>query len=159
MGCPPAGIEGPKPLSSARLGGRQAAGRSWSVRGRSFTLLPERFCIQRLPADAQLDLGRFREASWYSITRTQAEVSVVAPDDVDVGAAEREPGWSCLQVEGPLDLGMLGVLAGISRVLADAGVSLFSVSTFATDYVLLRSIDLERALLALRAAGALVKEG
>ena len=53
---------------------------------------------------------------------------------------------------------MVGVLAGISRVLADAGVSIFSVSTFDTDYVLLRSADLARALAALRAAGALVKE-
>ncbi len=140
------------------MGGRQAAGSNRTIRGRSFTLLPERFCIQRLPADAQLDLGRFHEASWYSITRTQDEVSVVAPEAVDVGAVEREPGWSCLQLEGPLDLGMVGVLAGILRVLADAGVSIFSVSTFDTDYVLLKSVDLARALAALRAAGALVKE-
>jgi hypothetical protein len=131
---------------------------SRSIRGRSFTLLPERFCIQRLPVDAQLDLGRFREASWYSITRTQDEVSVVAPETVDVGAAERDQGWSCLQLEGPLDLGIVGVLAGISRVLADASVSIFSVSTFDTDYVLLKSVDLARALAALRAGGALVKE-
>ncbi len=84
---------------------------------------------------------------------------MVAPEGVDLGAAEREPGWSCLKLEGPLDLGMVGVLAGISRVLADAGVSIFSVSTFDTDYVLVRSADLERALTALRAAGALVKGG
>jgi hypothetical protein len=153
-----AGSEGPEPLSSETLGGRQVSERSRSVRGRSFTLLPERFCIQRLPADAPLDLLRFLGASWYSITRTQDELSIVAPEHVDVGAAEREPGWSCLQLEGPLDLGMVGVLAGILRVLADAGVSIFSVSTFDTDYVLLRSVDLERALGALRAAGALVKE-
>jgi len=141
------------------LGGRQATGRGGSVRGRSFRLLPERFCIQRLPAGALLDLGRLSQASWYSITRTQDEVSVVAPEDVDVGAAAREPGWSCLQLEGPLDLEMVGVLAGISRVLADAGVSIFAVSTFDTDYVLFRSSDLERALGSLREAGALVKEG
>jgi len=128
------------------------------LRGRSFTLLPEPFCIQRLAAGAQLDLGRFRDAAWYSITRTQNELSVVAPEAVDVGAAERELGWACLQLEGPLDLGMVGVLAGISRVLADAGVSLFSVSTFDTDHVLIRRVDLERGLAALRAAGALVKE-
>jgi hypothetical protein len=54
---------------------------------------------------------------------------------------------------------MVGVLAGISRVLADAGVSIFCVATFDTDYVLLRSVDLERGLAALRAGGALVKEG
>lgn len=141
------------------MGGRQAAGRNGSVRGRSFTLLPERFCIQRLPAGAQLDLGRLSQASWYSITRTQDEVSIVAPDGIDLGAAQREPGWSCLQLEGPLDLGMVGVLAGILRVLADAGVSIFAVSTFDTDYVLLRSSDLEPALGALRDAGALVREG
>jgi hypothetical protein len=133
--------------------------RSRSVAGRSFLLLPGRFCIQRLPADAKLSPESFRDASWYSITRTQDEVSVVAPEDLDLGAAEREPGWSCLKLEGPLDLGIVGVLAGISRVLADAGVSIFSVSTFETDYVLIRSVDSDRALAALRAAGALVQEG
>jgi hypothetical protein len=141
------------------LGGRQTGGGSRSVRGRSFTLLPERFCIQRLPVDAPLDLGRLGHASWWSITRTRDELSVVAPEDLELGATEREPGWSCLKLEGPLDLGMVGVLAGISRVLADAGVSLFCVSTFDTDYILVRSLELERALLALRAGGALVKEG
>ena len=147
------------PLSCGTLGGKQAAGSSGSVLGRSFTLLPERFCIQRLPAGEQLDLGRLGQASWWSITRTRDEVSVVAPEGLDLGATEREPGWSCLKLEGPLDLGMVGVLAGISHVLAEAGVSIFSVSTFDTDYVLLRSVDLERALAALRTAGALVKEG
>jgi hypothetical protein len=141
------------------LGGRQTGGRSRSIRGRSFVLLPGRFCIQRFPADAKLSPERFREASWYSITRTQDEVSVVAPEQLDLGATRREPGWSCLKLEGPLDLGMVGVLAGISRALADAGVSIFCVSTFDTDYVLLRSVDLERGLAALRAGGALVKEG
>jgi hypothetical protein len=141
------------------LGGRQTGGRSRSVRGRSFRLLPGRFCIQRLPADAKLRLERFREASWYSITRTQDEVSVVAPEDLELGATEREPGWSCLRLEGPLDLGMVGVLAGISHVLADAGVSIYCVATFQTDYILVRSVDLERAVAALRAGGGLVKEG
>jgi hypothetical protein len=141
------------------LGGRQTGGRRESIRGRRLALLPERFCIQRLPADAALDLGRFCRASWYSITRTPDELSVVAPEEVDLAAAAREPGWACLKVEGPLDLGMVGVLAGISRALADAGVSIFSVSTFETDYILLRNTDLECALSALRAAGALVKEG
>ena len=141
------------------MGGRQTGGSSRSVRGRSFQLLPGRFCIQRLPADAKLSLERFRETSWYSITRTQDEVSVVAPEDLELGATEREPGWSCLKLEGPLDLGMVGVLAGITHVLADAGVSIFCVATFDTDYVLVRSVDLERAVAALRAGGGLVKEG
>jgi hypothetical protein len=84
---------------------------------------------------------------------------VVAPEDLELGATEREPGWSCLKLEGPLDLGMVGVLAGISHVLADAGLSIFCVATFDTDYVLVRSVDLERAVAALRAGGGLVQEG
>ena len=64
-----------------------------------------------------------------------------------------ERGWRCLRVEGPLDFSEIGVLASLSSVLATTGVSLFAISTFDTDYLLVGEADLERSVTALREAG------
>jgi len=62
-------------------------------------------------------------------------------------------GWRSLGVEGPLDFSEIGVLVSIAQPLAEAGVSILAIGTFDTDYVLVRSDDLERALATLAAAG------
>jgi hypothetical protein len=121
-----------------------------------FALRPESFCIHRLPPGHPVDLARLKDASWYSVTRTSDELSIVAPEGFDPGPGDRQPGWSCLQIAGPLDLAMVGVIAAISRVLADARVSLFAISTHDTDYILVRKHDLETAIRALTAAGHVV---
>jgi len=118
-----------------------------------FIVRPESFGIHRLPPDRPVDLARLSTAFWYSVTRTSDEVSVVAPDSIDPGPGDREPGWSCLQVAGILDFSMVGVIAGISGVLAAANVSLFAVSTYNTDYILVKTSDLDAAIRALIAAG------
>src|SRR5687768_4543307 len=109
-----------------------------------FVLRPESFCIHRLPPDRKLDC--FGGASWYSVTRTNDELSVIAPVDVDPGPGDRQPGWSCLQVADILGFEMVGVIAGISRVLAEANVSIFTVSTYNTDHVFVRTDDVETAV-------------
>ena len=91
------------------------------------------------------------------ITRTDGEVSVVcdttkAPAD----ATNREDGWRALKVCGPLDFGLVGILAKISSTLADAGVPLFAVSTYDTDYVLVKSENLTTAIAALHDGGCVV---
>lgn len=68
-----------------------------------------------------------------------------------------EPGWRALGVEGPLDFGLTGVLSSIAQPLADAGVSIFAVSTFDTDYVLVRESSLVAAVRALEGAGHVVE--
>ena len=65
----------------------------------------------------------------------------------------REGGWRALRVAGLLDFGLTGVLASLVGPLADAGVPVFALGTFDTDWLLVRAGDLERALDALRAAG------
>ena len=127
--------------------------------GLTFVLRPEFFCIHRLPPDRHVDLDRFGAASWYSMTRTDDELSVIAPDDVDLGPGDRQAGWSCLQIAGILDFAMVGVIAGISRVLAEANVGIFTISTYNTDYILVRTVDLETAVPALTAAGHVVTAG
>jgi hypothetical protein len=124
-----------------------------------FVLRPESFCIHRLPPDRRLDLDGFAAAAWYSVTRTKDELSVVAPRDIDPGPGDRQPGWSCLQVADTLDFGMVGVIAGISRVIAAANVSLFTVSTYNTDHVFVRTDDVETAVRVLTAAGHVVTRG
>ena len=124
--------------------------------GLTFVLRPESFCIHRLPPDRQVNLDRFGAVSWYSVTRTNDELSVIAPAEVDVGPGDRQPGWSCLQIGAILDFGKVGVLAGISRILAEAKVSILTVSTYNTDYILVRTSDVETAIRALAAAGHVV---
>jgi uncharacterized protein len=124
--------------------------------GLRFVVRPESFCIYQLPRDHPLDFARLSTASWYSVTRTDDELSVVAPDDMDSGPGERQGGWSCLQIAATLDLALGGVIADISRALAEAKVSIFTVSTYNTDYVLVKTADLEAAISALRHAGHVV---
>ena len=89
-----------------------------------------------------------------SIARTDDEISVVCETaNVPERPISREDGWRAFKVEGPLDFSLVGILANISRALADAGVGLFAVSTYNTDYILVKKENLLRALEALRAAG------
>lgn len=127
--------------------------------GLTFVLRPEVFCIHRLPPDATRHLAPLSSAAWYAITRTEHELSVVAPEAVDTGLGKRECGWSCLSVAGVLDFGEIGVMAGIAQVLASANVSLFAVSSYDTDHVLVRTADLQTAIDALTAAGHAVTQG
>jgi len=69
------------------------------------------------------------------------------PDDV-----QHTAGWRALKVRGPLDFGLVGFLAGLSATLADAGVSIFAISTYDTDFILVRDDQLEAAVEALKGA-------
>jgi predicted glycoside hydrolase/deacetylase ChbG (UPF0249 family) len=115
-------------------------------------ILPGRHAVCRLPADHPWPLPP-GEAGLFSITRTADELSVVCLESRAPGGARVEGGWRCLRVRGPLDLALVGVMASLTRCLADAGVSLFALSTFDTDLLLVREADLERAASALQAAG------
>src|SRR5205814_10025924 len=95
-----------------------------------------------------VDKGPFR-----SVTRTEHEVSVVCRDhDVPEGESV-DRGWTVLETIGPLDFSLTGVIASLVEPLAQAGVPIFLISTFESDYVLVRSSDLGRAVDALEDAG------
>jgi hypothetical protein len=78
---------------------------------------------------------------------------MVLPEAEAPAAGQIEPGWRALKVAGPLDLSLTGILAALAIPLATERIGLFAVSTYDTDYVLVREADLERAQAALRAAG------
>src|ERR1700730_15262265 len=116
------------------------------------TLLSERFAISRLAADASVPDWAMR-GSFFSVTRTGDELSVVSEiSQVPVGV-ESQPGWRVLKVRGPFVLSEIGVLAALAAPLAEAKISLFGVSTFDTDYLLLEYETFPAAIAALERAG------
>ncbi len=118
----------------------------------TFTVLEGDYSIHRLPPESDLPVVP-RETAFSSITRTDEEITVVCPSAIDLKSEHTEPGWSVLKVIGPLDFSLTGILAGISRVLSDAEISLFALSTWDTDYILIKSCDKEKAIKALTGAG------
>lgn len=118
------------------------------------TTLDGRFAVCRLDADAPIP--SWPSGAFISITRTPDELSIVCdessvPDDI---RAERD--WRALRVEGPIPFEVTGVAAGITAPLAAAGISVFLVATFDTDYLLVKAEAYERAVDALRGSGIAV---
>lgn len=119
-------------------------------------VLKESFAVCRLPPAEPLPgwagKGAFRTVSW-----TADELSVVCPDEQVPTEVTAERGFSCLQVVGPLVFDAVGVMASLTTALASAGISIFAISTFDTDYLLVRQRDLPDAIDALREAGQIVQ--
>lgn len=112
-----------------------------------FELLKGRFAVCALTKPV-LPQGEF-----VSLTMSGGEVSLVCEEENAPSACKAELGWRALRVKGPLDFSLVGILAHISSVLAEAGVSLFAVSTYETDYVLIKEENATRAIEALKAKG------
>jgi len=116
----------------------------------NITVLPEDFCVCKVQRMDQIDFS----GDFLFIGKTDQELSLVCaaaavPDD----ALERENGWKAFRIEGTLDFSLVGILAELSGLLARQGISIFAVSTYDTDYVLVKGEKLAPALQALRAAG------
>jgi len=115
-------------------------------------VLSGRFAVCRLPADAAVpawaDAGGF-----VSVTRTAHELSVLCAEERVPADVRSEAGFRALMLEGPFDFSAVGILASVASPLAEGGVSLFAVSTFDTDYVLVKDERLADALRVLAAAG------
>jgi hypothetical protein len=120
-------------------------------------VLPDRYSICRLPAPEPVPLWALQGA-FTCVTRTSSEWSVVCETAFVPAGVQEERDWSVLGVEGPLDFGLIGVIAQLARQLADAAISTFVISTYETDYLLVREIDLGRAVATLRAAGHRVED-
>lgn len=91
--------------------------------------------------------------------KTDDEISIVCQTkDVPAQIVEREDGWRAFRIEGTLDFSLVGILSKLSGVLAAAQIGIFAVSTYNTDYVLVKAEDFSRALDALGAEGYEVRE-
>lgn len=101
--------------------------------------------------------GWASNSAWFSITRTPHELSIVCAQQAVPPATRCERDWRGVEVAGPLDFALTGILAALTQPLADAGISVFALSTYDTDYLLVRSTDLEDALSVLTRAGHTVQ--
>ncbi len=116
--------------------------------------IPGEFSVLKLADWARVDLDR----PFHFAARTDGERSLVCPVEfAPEDALAREDGWRALRVAGQLEFSLIGILARISTTLAEAGVGLFAISTYDTDYILTKAENFERALDALRAAGFSVR--
>ena len=110
--------------------------------------------VCKVASVGDVDLTR----DFYFIGRTNEEISLVCrTEDAPENAVAREDGWRAFRVEGVLDFSLIGILSKISGILAEAGVGLFAVSTYNTDYILVKEENFDRALDALAAKGMFIE--
>ena len=118
--------------------------------------LPGTYAVCRLPASEPVP-GWAYEGDISSVTRTADELSVVCRREGVPAGVSCEADWRCLRVAGTLDFSLTGVLASLASPLAEAGISIFVISTFDTDYLLVKEERLARACEVLAAHGHVVE--
>ncbi|MBC8142484.1 MAG: ACT domain-containing protein [Armatimonadetes bacterium] len=122
----------------------------------TLSLFPESFAICQLPAESAPPAWAWH-GTFCSVTRTPTEVSIVCAEADVPGDVRCERGWRVLAVKGTIPFGATGILSALAEPLAGAGVSIFTLSTFDTDYLLVTDDCLPNAVAALRMAGNTVE--
>jgi len=118
----------------------------------TLSLLSDTFAICRLEPDADIPSWALA-GDFYSITRTVEELSLVCLQEVVPEGTRAEKGYRCLKVGGPLDFSLTGILSSLTIPLAQAGISVLAISTFDTDYLLVKEAQVDRAVQKLSQAG------
>ncbi|GCE20694.1 ACT domain-containing protein [Dictyobacter kobayashii] len=116
-------------------------------------LLPVALAVCRLAAGEPIPIWAMQPTGFFSITSTEDELSLVCQAAAVPQGVRSEKVWRAFKVVGPLDFALVGILASLSHTLAQAGVSIFAISTFDTDYILIKEFQLEQAITALKQAG------
>jgi len=122
----------------------------------SLSLLPHTYAVCQFHPDKHIPywalLGDF-----VSLTRTHEELSIVCRQDNVPGEIEAERGWRCLQVQGAFDFSAAGIHVSLAIPLAEADISVLAIATYATDYLLIKEENVERALQVLEQAGHFIE--
>lgn len=118
-----------------------------------YSLLPGRFAVCRLEAGAAIPEWTLQANGFCSITRTSDELSIVCAEATVPATINAANGWMCLELEGPFAFSDTGVLSSFLAPLAESGVGIFAISTFGTDYVLIKEENWGKASATLREAG------
>ena len=112
--------------------------------------LPYDLTVCKLPSAAGIDLS----ADFFFLGKTDEEISLVCrTEQTPAGTEAREDGWRAFRIEGVLDFSLTGILSRLSAVLAENGIGIFAVSTYNTDYILVKAESLGKAMNVLREAG------
>ena len=120
-------------------------------------ILPETYAICRLLPTEAIPNWATKDV-YYSITKTPDELSIVCAEENVPQNIKADRGWRCLKVRGPLAFNLTGIMASLAVPLAQADISLFALSTYDTDYLLLKSDHLTKAKWVLSAAGHCLME-
>jgi uncharacterized protein len=115
-------------------------------------ILPETLAICQLPAAAPIPDWATAE-SFFTITRTTDELSIVCPETQLPAEADASRGWRALKLQGPFDFEQVGILLRVAEPLAAAGISILPIGTYETDYVLVQEAALATAVTVLQGAG------
>ena len=116
-------------------------------------LLENKYKVVKLEPNENIPLEKILKEDIYSITRTAAELSIVARDDVDIKSDIEEKDWRMIKIDGTLDFSLIGILSKISTILANANISIFAISTYNTDYILLKEDKIKEAIKVLKKNG------
>jgi uncharacterized protein len=122
----------------------------------TLSILPERLAICRLPATAPIPAWATAE-SFFSITRTADELSIVCREQYVPAGRETSRGWRALKLHGPFAFELTGILLRVAGPLAQAGITILPIATYETDYVLVKEERLETAVAVLQQAGHVVQ--
>jgi hypothetical protein len=117
-----------------------------------FRILPERLAVCRLEADHPIPAWALKGAL-FALVRASDEFSVVCEEGRIPDGIRAEKDWVALRLEGPFPFSLTGVLVAFLEPLAEAKIPIFAISTFDTDYVLVKNEDTARAVKVLTAAG------
>ena len=117
--------------------------------------LPDTFTVSKVEKVTDIDMN----SDIYFIGKTDEELSLVCrTEDVPENTVERDDGWRGFRIEGVLDFSLIGILSKLSTILAENQIGIFAVSTYNTDYILVKAENFDRALNVLAAAGYEVTE-
>ena len=118
---------------------------------KKLAILDDEYTIHRLSPTQDIPPSVLK-SDFFSITKTDDELSIVCDAHLPVSSEKSEAGWACIKVLGPLDFALTGILAKISNILAEAEISIFALSTYDTDYILVKSNKLAAAKKVLKEA-------
>lgn len=108
-------------------------------------LLKEKYGVCRLDKIELIPEWQ-KNSEFFSITRTPDELSIVCSEDNIPNEIKCEKDWRVLKIEGQLDFSLIGILASISTILAQKGISIFAISTYDTDYILVKNKDIDNTI-------------
>jgi len=116
-------------------------------------VLPCDLTVCKVGSTKDIDLTK----DFYFIGKTDEELSLVCrTEDTPAGTTDRDDGWKGFRIQGVLDFSLIGILSKLSGILADNEIGIFAVSTYNTDYILVKKENFERALRVLASAGYLI---
>ena len=118
-----------------------------------FSLLPGQYALVRFPPDAPVPQWAFAPGGFASVTRNADELSIVCLAALAPAGVRSDGGWCCLKLQGPFAFDQVGILSSFAVPLAQASVGIFAISTFDTDYILVKESQRELAIRALVSAG------